>query len=170
MHNVNFEIVRIYAGWFDVKFVATEKQIEISASDAWGNDSPKYFLQMLVNLLERKSDTGYVVFDEEPGTYIICIEKKDTYKVSVLYSEFDDDEWTKTGLHGELSQEEIETLIPGTEELFMVEDFSFNAFVRTVFRSFEEYSALVRLDDYEGNWMEFPRKEFSKLSELLTEL
>lgn len=35
--------MRIYAGWFDVKYVAEDKQIEISASDAWGNDSPMFF-------------------------------------------------------------------------------------------------------------------------------
>ena len=42
---INFEIQRIYAGWFDVLFKTNKEEVVVTASDAWGNDSPKLFLQ-----------------------------------------------------------------------------------------------------------------------------
>ena len=35
MKLVNFEIERIYAGWFNVCFWMKEKDVHITASDAW---------------------------------------------------------------------------------------------------------------------------------------
>lgn len=167
MVEVNFEIIRIYAGWFDIKFITKEKQVEISASDAWGNDSPKYFLRMILDVLDNKISAGYVIFDEEPGTYIVGLEKDTACKLFILYSDFDDDEWRQTELHGELKRKEIETLIPNTEELFSVENFSICSFARTVLRSFEECSSKAKMSEYEENWMEFPQKELEQLSRML---
>ena len=77
MNAVNFEILGIHAGWYDVKFVSNDKQVEISASDAWGNDSPLYFLKMVLRMLNNEIESGYVVFDEEPGKYNVCLETPD---------------------------------------------------------------------------------------------
>lgn len=41
---INFEIQRIYAGWYDVLFKTNKEKVVVTASDAWGNDSPKLFL------------------------------------------------------------------------------------------------------------------------------
>lgn len=163
MNYLNFEIVRIYAGWFDVKFTTEEKQVEISSSDAWGNDSPRNFLKMLCNLADNKTSNRYVVFDEEPGTYVVHIEKGAVCKFSILYSEYDYDKWPEVKMCGERKLEEVETMIPGMEELFIVTDFSLEAFARTVVRGFEEYFSVETRAEYEGNWMEFPEKEFLEL-------
>lgn len=165
MNALNFEIARIYAGWFDVKFVAQDKQIEISASDVWGNDSPMFFLRMILGILANRIKDGYVVFDEEPGTYIVCLETTEEVRLSILYSDFDDDEWTKIGLQGELSRREIEEIIPDTEELFVINEFSIKAFAKTIFRSFEEWSSYSQKREYEANWMEYPQKEVYELKE-----
>lgn len=163
---INFEIMGIWSGWFDVKFITKEKQVEISASDAWENDSPKYFLRMIADILDGRMNTGYVVFDEEPGTYIVCLESDRGCRLSVLCSDFCDDEW-KTALHGELAREEIETIIPDTEELFYVENFSIQTFAKPVLRSFEEWSTKEKMSEYEDNWMEFPQKELERLRGLI---
>lgn len=165
---INFEIIRVYAGWFDVKFITEEKQVEISASDAWENDSPKYFLKMLIDLLNNESNVGYVVFDEEPGTYIVCLEQDKECKLSILYSNFDDDEW-KIELCGERTRAQLEKIIPDTEELFVANGFSLQHFVRTVYRSFEEYMTGERLIEYEVNWMNFPKDELEELRGILKE-
>lgn len=167
MNAVNFEIVRIYAGWFDVRFVAEDKKIEISASDAWGNDSPMFFLRMILGILTNRIKDGYVVFDEEPGTYIVCLETTEEVRLSILYSDFDDDEWTKIGLQGELLRREIEEIIPETEELFVANDFSIEAFSKTILRGFEEWSSGSKISEYEANWMEYPKQELFELEKLL---
>ena len=165
---VNFEIGGIYAGWFDVRFITKEEQVEITASDAWGNDAPKYFLRMISDFLGQKRKTGYVAFDEEPGTYIVCMEKDSNYKLFISYTRFDD-EWISDGMPGKLTQKEIETLIPDIEVMFSVENFSINSFARTVLRSFEEYSSITKMSEYEENWMEFPKEELELLCQMLGE-
>ncbi|SHL77609.1 hypothetical protein SAMN02745136_05674 [Anaerocolumna jejuensis DSM 15929] len=171
MSFLNFEIKKICAGWFDAEFISNNKRVEISASDAWGNDSPKYFLQMISDILDNKVNTSYVVFDEEPGTYMVCIEKNDSdYSISILYSEFDDDLWTEAGLRGVLSKDKIKEIMPIDKEIFVESGFSFLAFARTVVRSFEEYSMNQYKETYEENWMDFPSTEFQYLSEQVKKL
>ena len=166
MNFVNFEIVRIVAGWFDVKFVTNEKQVEISASDAWGNDSPRYFLRMIIDFFCNKINAGYVIFDEEPGIYIVCIESNDEPQLSILYSGFDDNE-VKIDVHGNLTRKEIEGLLADTEELLSVSDFSLQLFANTLFRSFDEWSSKSKMNEYEWNWMVFPKAEIEQLSMLI---
>ena len=50
---INFEIQRIYAGWFDVLFKTNKGEVIVTASDVWGNDSPKLFLQILGELVDN---------------------------------------------------------------------------------------------------------------------
>ena len=56
-----FSISDIDAGWFDISFEIEKEKIKISASDLWGNDSPKALLVMLTELLLEKSDTMYIL-------------------------------------------------------------------------------------------------------------
>ena len=49
-----FSISDIDAGWFDISFEIEKEKIKISASDLWGNDSPKALLVMLTELLLEK--------------------------------------------------------------------------------------------------------------------
>lgn len=167
MNALNFEIERIFAGWFDVKFITKDKQVVISASDTWLNDSPLYFLRMIIKLLKNNITEGYVVFDEEPGTYFVSLETLGKSRLSILYSPLDDNELKNIELNGILSRNKIEEAISDTEELFEIEDFSIEAFSRAVLRSFEEWSSDVKIREYEGNWMEFPKTELLELKALL---
>lgn len=167
MDFINFEITDICAGWFDVAFITKQKELKISASDVWGNDSPKYFLRMLIDFLEDRADSAYVTFDEEPGVNVVAIEKNEGYVLSVLYTEFDEGITRYIPLQGSLTREQLKSSVPEIEELFFEGDFSFVAFCRAVLRSFEEYLWNERKAEYEEAWMEFPDEEFCKLKSLL---
>lgn len=164
MDYLSFEINRITSGWFDVVFTSNKKQMEISASYAWGNDSPKYFLKMISDFLNNKTNTGYVVFDEEPGTYVVYIEKEVEYRLSILFSRHDSYMWKEIELHGFLNRQQIEEEIPIDED-FYIQDFDFTAFSKTIMKSFEKYSSGIEKNQYEKNWTEFPNKEFVYLCE-----
>lgn len=119
-----------------------------------------------MDFLYNKADAGYVIFDEEPGVYIVCLEKTEETKLSILYSGLDDDE-VKIDVQGELTRKEIENLVTDTEELFSVSNLSLEIFFNTVFRSFDEWSSKEKRDEYEENWALFPQKEVEELSMLI---
>lgn len=166
MEYVNFEIEGIQAGWFDMTYNIGKEKVTISASDAYGNDSPKYFLQMLCDLLTNKIHTGYVLFDEEPGVYIVCMEKQKEYQLSLFFSEVEDI-CKKLQVYGQLSTKEIREQFLELEEMAVVKELSLTAFAKTVVRSFEEYSFYEGKKVYEENWMEFPKEEFLQLQNCL---
>lgn len=167
MNTLEFEILRIYAGWFDVRFFTSEKSCCIGASDAWDNDSPKYFLQMLIDLLEGNTQAGYVVFDEEPGTYIACIECGEVNKLTVCYSRLDNHEWEAVDVHGNMTCRKLAKFIAIEKVFLVVEDFELRKFAQSVAEAFEKYTSKHKRDKYEGNWMAFPTEELDKLKEVL---
>ena len=167
MNQLKFEILRIHAGWFDVRFYTQDKGCCIGASDAWDNDSPKYFLQMLVDLLEGKTQVGYVVFDEEPGTYIVCIERGTVNRLTVSYSKLDNHEWEEIEVHGNLSYKELEKFVKIEEVFMIVEEFDLRSFGQSVVAAFEKYMPKHDRDKYRGNWMVFPEEELEKLKACL---
>lgn len=166
MNLVKFEIKRVCAGWFDVEFKNESEKISITASDVWDNDSPKYFLKMITECLIEKQFNKYVVFDEEPGTYIVSIEKKETVILTICYSKVEGFEWNELDLHGDLSLEKIKSYIPIEEDLIKIEvDLGYLA--KTIYRSFEEYRFGINRKEYEENWMKYPEAEFKQLGKLL---
>ncbi len=167
MTYINFEITDICVGWFDVAFITEGKNAKISASYAYGNDAPKYFLRMLIDALENKADSLYVTFDEEPGVYIVSIQKNQTYELSVMFSEYDEGLTRYIPLQGSLTIEQLKNSVPEIEEMFFESDFSLVAFCRAVLRSFEEYLLDEQKVEYEENWMEFPDEEFYELKRIL---
>ena len=83
-----FEIAEVNSGWFDVIFKTADQRILISASDAWDNDSPRLFIELLLEIISKKSDCKYVMWDEEPGEYFLCFDRqKDQFRLSIGYSE-----------------------------------------------------------------------------------
>lgn len=163
---VNFEIERIYAGWFEVVLYSDDFKIELSASDAWGNDSPKKFLEILCDLIMHENIHRYVIWDEEPGIYVIYISKiNQTCKLNIFFTEnVYEDVGEVTGI---LSYDELQCKFGELEELLSVDDLYFDYFVKMVVRSFQEYSKGEYREQYEENWMEFPHEELKKLEQLL---
>lgn len=95
MTELGFKIRRISSGWFDVSFVLYKEKLNICASNAWGNDAPRHFLKILSRLVKRETEAGYVVYDDEPGTFVVCVCTGEQPCVNIVYSELDDDEWRR---------------------------------------------------------------------------
>lgn len=95
MTELGFKIRRISSGWFDVSFVLYKEKLNICASNVWGSDAPRHFLELLCRLVKREAEAGYVVFDDEQGTFVICICMGEQLNINIVYSELDDDEWKK---------------------------------------------------------------------------
>lgn len=160
---INFEIGRVYAGWFDVVFRYNNKDVSIRASDAWDYDSPKYFLQMLSECYRADRCSKFAVFDEEPGTYYVCLLKDTKVTLTVFYSTLTHDELT-IDFERELSAKEIMKCVnAGKDKIILQEEIDLDYFIHTVIRAFEEYELAERNVWYEENWMDFPMVEFEKL-------
>lgn len=166
MEYVNFEIEGINVGWFDMIYNTKKENVTVSATDAYGNDSPKYFLQMLCDFLANEIHAGYVLFDEEPGIYIVCIEKEEQYNLSIFFSE-SEDICKKFQTYGKFSASEIKEQVCDIEEMLAIKGISMELFAKTVVRSFEEYSLGKGKKIYEENWMDFPEEEFMSLQKHL---
>ncbi len=156
-----FSISDIDAGWFDISFEIEKEKIKISASDLWGNDSPKALLVMLTELLLEKSDTMYILFDEEPGTYIVSLKKG---MLIVAYSKYDciemDQKKINITLCGNMTFNEISNLIVVNEILLQAE-IDTKVFIQSVYKTFYKYANNRLLyDKYEENWNYFPCKEW----------
>lgn len=162
MADLTFKIRKISSGWFDVSFVTNGEKLNICASYAWGNDASRHLLALLYRMITGETDSGYVVFDDEPGTLVICICKGETSALHIVYSELDDDDW-KEPLYGNLSQEELGKRIPIESELLTVTGFDFDTFVDSVIVEFDKYAPKHKRDKYEGNWMPFPMDELQTL-------
>ena len=163
MNDLTFKIRKISSGRFDVSFILNKEKLNICASNAWGNNAPKRFLELLCRLVKKQTESGYIAFDDEPGTLVICIYKGEQSNISIAYSELDDDEWKKMPLYGDLEREEIYRQIPIERELLAVSDVDFDKFVRSVIAEFDRYAPKHKRDKYEGNWMPFPMEDLRLL-------
>lgn len=164
---VNFEIQRIYAGWFDVLFKTEKEEIAVTASDAWGNDSPRLFLQILCELVDKQIYNKYVIWDEEPGVYVIFINKiEEVYNIKIAFSEFDHDELFADirNVIGDMSYEEMSSKLKDLELIFECNNIDYVYLLRTVVRAFEEYENSA---EYQENWMDYPHKELAAIKQHL---
>lgn len=164
---IDFEIQRIYAGWFDVLFKTNKEKVVVTASDAWGNDSPKLFLQILSELVDKPQYSKYVIWDEEPGVYIIFIDKiDDLYNIKIAFSEFCHDELFADirNVIGDVSYDEMKSKLNDLELICEYNDIDYVYLLKTVVRAFEEYENST---DYSQNWMEFPHKELCAIRQYL---
>lgn len=168
MHTlINFEIQRIYTGWFDVLFKTEKKEVAVTASDAWGNDSPKLFLHILCEMLDKDIYNKYVIWDEEPGVYIIFINKtEENFNIKIAFSEFCHDELFSDirNVVGDISYDEMRNKLNDLELLFEYNNVDFIYFLRTVIRAFEEYE---NTSEYLENWMDFPHNELDAIKQQL---
>lgn len=156
-----FFISDINAGWFDVCFKVNENIINISASDLYGNDSPKELLIMLTEIVLLKCNKGYVLFDEEPGTYVVSLEKE---ILTIAYSKYDCFDYEQQeiyiDLRGNMTFDEIFNIINIDEILLQVE-IDIKIFIQSVYKAFYKYAKSHLLyDKYEENWGKFPKKQW----------
>lgn len=168
-NKVKFEIRKIFAGWFDVKFECEDKSVVISASDAWEHDAPRQMLKELAECNGMEKFSKYIIWDEEPGSYVVCIDKEDKEcTLTIIYTKVDSDEWEKIDLHGDLSYQEISDYVihRSSLDILLQKGIDFEYLVETVINAFAEYEKDEKKSEYENNWMEYPQQELDRLREL----
>lgn len=107
--------------------------------------------------------SSFAVFDEEPGTYYVCLLKDTKVTLTVFYSALTHDELTMD-FERELSVKEIMKCVnAGEDNIILQEEIDLDYFIHTVIRAFEEYEIAERKVWYEKNWMDFPAIEFETL-------
>lgn len=155
-----FSIFDIDAGWFDMNFKINGKiVINIEASYiANGKESPKDLLVLLTDLLTEKTDTGYVLFYNEPGVDILSLEKG---VLTSAYSEEEDKVFqADVPLSGNMTFNEISNRIV-IKQINFQEEIDIKLFAKSVYRAFYKYANNRLLyDKYEENWDYFPQKEW----------
>ena len=169
MEQVEFLIDKISYGWFDVSFKGSDWKVAISASDAWGTDTPALLFKEIVKQKNENLPASlYVVFDEEPGTYLLTLERKAEQSaiLTVCYSEYDDDEWPEIERAGRKTLVELSNLLPINETVLRAE-IDYHFFLHSVYKAFLPYENTLTKIQYEKNWMLFPIKQWTEFKDFL---
>ena len=85
MTDLKFEICQVHAGWF----VCLIGDVEIWASSITMHGSPRQLLKLLGELMSGEREKGTVVFDEEPGCYILTVQRGERSSISLEFTERD---------------------------------------------------------------------------------
>lgn len=168
MQSIGFKINAIENGWFEAELRTISRRAAISASNKWGNDAAKHFIQFVNKLVTGKIESGYVSFDETPGTYILFIDNScDTTQLYVLYSQLETCHWKELHTHGSIALSDFLNIIP-VKEVLLFAEIDLQHFADSVYKAFDFFTDANHLSSYEENWSPFPVSDFNKL-ELLTQ-
>lgn len=169
MQSISFKINAIENGWFEAELRTISRRTAISASDKWGNDAARHLVQFVNKLMSGKIESGYVSFDETPGTYILFIDNSsDTTQLYVLYSQMETCHWKELHTHGAIALSEFLNIIP-IKEVLLFAEVDLQHFADSVYREFDFFTDAKHLSSYEENWNSFPIKDFNKLESLTQE-
>lgn len=161
---MEFEIKKIFAGWFHVAFIYDGKRIDIVSSSKWDNDAPKHFLKALYDIMSmEKGKTGsrYVLWDDEPGANLVALEKTKKGKVFIKIASII--EWYDIDikLYGKGVPKGLEI-----KDVLFNKEININKFAESVVKSFYEYSTKEQIERYRDNWFGFPIYDFNNLKSL----
>lgn len=163
MNDLKFEISQVHAGWF----VCLIGDVEIWASYIQMNDSPRQLLKLLGELMCGEREQGCVVFDEEPGCYILSIQRGARDSFSLGFSE-------KNFLDFYPNYPDAAAVLPvlprtagDAETLLLLDDLDLYSFACAVGDAFSAYFTSDLRERYTENWMPFPLEELLELRHTL---
>lgn len=169
MQSIGFKINAIENGWFEAELRTVSRRAAISASNKWGNDAARHFIQFVNKLVTGKIESGYVSFDETPGTYILFIDNScDTTQLYVLYSQLETCHWKELHTHGSITLSDFLNIIP-VKEVLLFAEIDLQHFADSVYKEFDFFTDANHLSAYEKNWNPFPVTDFNKLESLTQE-
>lgn len=169
MQTVTFKINAIENGWFEAELSTVSRRIGISASDKWGNDAARHLIHFTNKLLLGKTNSGYVTFDEAPGTYILFIDNStDTTQLYIFYSQLETCHWKDLHTHASIALSDFLNRIP-IKEVLLFAEIDLKHFADSIYKEFDVYINEKQLFSYENNWNTFPVKDFHKLESLTQE-
>ena len=162
---IDFKIQRIFAGWFDIVLEWKDKKVKITDSDAWDNDSPKCLLEVLAELRKEAVCNRYIIFNADPGSYIVSFDQDVDLILSVCRTDIPIEEWQKLHLNKHLSFDELKDYISHrgeSETLFRVR-LDLEDFICKVCDAFGRYREGTAREEYEKNWMQYPEEALKNL-------
>ena len=149
-----FKILSISHGWFSVDF---DRQFILINSSYLGCDAPALLLESLCSLLENKVNEEWICWQDEPGAYILRLDKYDDQLRLEIY-DTDKDSY-------ELPFSGVPLCEHITKCLFKTNG-SLTKIAETIFMEFELYEYGIGRKRYDKNWGGFP-KQYYRLRELL---
>ena len=163
MNNLKFEISQVHAGWF----VCLIGDVEIWASYINMNDSPRQLLKLLGDLMRGEREQGCVVFDEEPGCYILSIERGARDRLSLGFTEKNFLDFYPQYPDGAAVLPELPRTKSDAETLLVLDDLDLYGFASAVGDAFSAYFTSDLRERYAKNWMPFPLEELLELRHTL---
>ena len=163
---VNFEIERVFAGWFDASFIHEKKKITISASDVYGNDGPKILLEKFIEFYQEDVPQKIVVWDEEPGRYFIIftrINKECCISISYSYEAEDNLQDKTINQIDDFSKNQLRDKLHDWEDLLVVENIDINYLLKVFYERFSE----LDIAEYQNHWMNYPNIQLEKMKMLV---
>lgn len=163
MNDLKFEISQVHAGWF----VCLIGDVEIWASYIQMHDSPRQLLKLLGELMRGEREQGCVVFDEEPGCYILSIERGARDSLSLRFSEQNFLEFYPQYPDGAAVLPELPRTKSDAETLLVLDDLDLYGFACAVGDALSAYFTPDLRERYAKNWMPFPLEELLELRHTL---
>ena len=163
MNNLKFEISQVHAGWF----VCLIGDVEIWASYINMHDSPRQLLKLLGELMGGEREQGCVIFDEEPGCYILSIERGARDSLSLRFSEQNFLDFHPEYPNGAAVLPMLPRTAGDAEALLLVDDLDLYGFACAVGDAFSAYFTSDMREQYAKHWMPFPLEELLELRHTL---
>lgn len=150
-----FQILSITHGWFEVDF---NRQFVLTNSDFMGCDAPALLLDALGNLFECKATVQWLCWQDEPGAYILRLER-DGEQLSIEIFDADKDSY-----HLDYSGANLERHI--VKILYKTDD-NIKNLIEAVTTEFSLYENGNGQQRYRHHWGDFPQKQYDRLRLLL---
>jgi len=146
-----FKIYSISYGWFDVYL---SSQFLLTNSDYMGCDAPLLLLEALNDLLEGKNEKSWLCWQDEPGAYILNLEKqKEQLQVTVYNADKDSYD---LDYNGAILKQDITTVAFETRGEIM-------EVAKNILEEFELYENGNGRQRYEYHWGGFPEEQYQRL-------
>lgn len=159
MNDLKFEICQVHAGWF----VCLIGDVEIWASYINRQDSPRQLLKLLVELMSGKREQGGVVFDEEPGCYILTVQRGERCSFSLGFTEKIFLDCYPEYPAGAAVLPKLSRTVGDAETLLLIDDLDLYRFSCAVGDAFSAYFTADLREQYAKHWMPFPLEELLEL-------
>ncbi len=154
---MDFKILKIYAGWFDIQFF---EGLAIDNSDSMGCDAPRLLINGLNNLLKMDSENEWLLWQGEPGGYIITLSRSNNMLTVEIF---------QTRIYASdiefYSGEELAQYVG--KKIYSVSG-DIKDIAGKFLSEFNKYSQGDMLQEYENNWpYGFPAKKLRELQSLI---
>jgi len=149
-----FKIYSISHGWFEAHIGG---QFYLANSNYLGCDAPMLLLEALGDILENKAEESWLCWQDEPGAYILNLQKQDERLIARIYGTDKDSyslDFCGMGLSGH------------TKECVFKTEENITAAIKNIIKEFSLYENGNGRGIYDANWGAFPEQQYTRLKRL----